>query len=66
MNKKLMVVDLQGVISKPHGIILTDPAVLCSDLTRFGATNLGETAMIRCKEALERWREIVTSNTDGR
>ena len=56
-----MVVDLQGVISKPHGIVLTDPAILCSDLSRFGATNLGDTAMTRCIEALERWQDVVSS-----
>ena len=44
-----MVVDLQGIISKgPNGeqaIELTDPAIHCTDLTRFGRTNLGESGM---------------------
>jgi hypothetical protein len=61
-----MVVDLQGVISEPHGIVLTDPAILCSDLSRFGATNLGDTAMIRCIEALKRWQEVVLSTNDAK
>ncbi|KAI1695649.1 alpha-kinase family domain-containing protein [Ditylenchus destructor] len=41
----LMVVDLQGVISTDESGVktleLTDPAIHCTDLTRFGRTNLG-------------------------
>ncbi|KAI1694505.1 alpha-kinase family domain-containing protein [Ditylenchus destructor] len=41
----LMVVDLQGVISTDENGVktleLTDPAIHCTDLTRFGRTNLG-------------------------
>lgn len=46
-----MVVDLQGVIStnsEGHkSIELTDPAIHCTELTRFGRTNLGKRGM-RC------------------
>ena len=35
-----MVVDLQGVHT-PEGYVLTDPVILCTDIRRFGATNLG-------------------------
>lgn len=43
----LMVVDLQGIISKAIStgeptVFLTDPAIHCKDRTRFGRTNLGE------------------------
>ena len=48
-NGYLMVVDLQGIISKgPNGeqaIELTDPAIHCTDLARFGDTNMGEEGM---------------------
>uniref|UniRef100_A0A914PV31 Alpha-type protein kinase domain-containing protein n=1 Tax=Panagrolaimus davidi TaxID=227884 RepID=A0A914PV31_9BILA len=48
-NKKLMVVDLQGIITKtPEGYctaILTDPAIHCVDETRFGRMNLGKEGM---------------------
>ncbi|KAI1695514.1 alpha-kinase family domain-containing protein [Ditylenchus destructor] len=41
----LMVVDLQGIISTDERgrktLELTDPAIHCKDLTRFGGTNLG-------------------------
>ncbi|KAI1704810.1 alpha-kinase family domain-containing protein [Ditylenchus destructor] len=41
----LMVVDLQGVIGTDETgrktLELTDPAIHCTDLTRFGRTNLG-------------------------
>jgi len=50
-----MVVDLQGVVTEDNRIVLTDPAILCADVTKFGHTNLGEEAMLRCKEALELW-----------
>ncbi|KAI1707811.1 alpha-kinase family domain-containing protein [Ditylenchus destructor] len=45
----LMVVDLQGVISTDESGVktleLTDPAIHCTDLTRFGRTNLGSEGM---------------------
>uniref|UniRef100_A0AC35FT87 Alpha-type protein kinase domain-containing protein n=1 Tax=Panagrolaimus sp. PS1159 TaxID=55785 RepID=A0AC35FT87_9BILA len=48
-NKKLMVVDLQGIITKsPEGhytAVLTDPAIHCIDETRFGRMNLGKEGM---------------------
>lgn len=44
-----MVVDLQGVISTDSkgrkSIELTDPAIHCKDLIRFGRTNLAEWGM---------------------
>lgn len=39
--KYLMVVDLQG-IDKGDKYLLTDPAIHCEDVMRFGATNLSE------------------------
>ncbi|KAI1704629.1 alpha-kinase family domain-containing protein [Ditylenchus destructor] len=40
-----MVVDLQGIISTDERgrktLELTDPAIHCKDLTRFGGTSLG-------------------------
>jgi hypothetical protein len=43
---QIMVVDLQGVLAAAGGgkkrrFVLTDPVVLCKDLSRFGHTNLG-------------------------
>jgi len=61
-NKYLMVVDLQGVVSQSHGIVLTDAAILCHDVMRFGATNLGPTAIDRCLKALESWKEIASAS----
>lgn len=46
----LMVTDLQGV-KKDNTFYLTDPAVLCTDITRFGMTNLGPKFMKRCIDA---------------
>ena len=48
----MMVTDLQGV---RHGneYILTDPAILCKDNTRFGETNLGGTFIDKCMTATE-------------
>ncbi|EFA77642.1 hypothetical protein PPL_12249 [Heterostelium album PN500] len=41
-----MVVDIQGVkIDK--GYLLTDPAIHCTYVRRFGATNLGKPGMIK-------------------
>ncbi|EFA77644.1 protein serine/threonine kinase [Heterostelium album PN500] len=43
---KAMVVDIQGVkIDK--GYLLTDPAIHCINVRRFGATNLGKPGMIK-------------------
>jgi hypothetical protein len=42
-----MVVDLQGIISGTivRTIELTDPAIHCIDLLRYGRTNLGDQGM---------------------
>jgi len=40
----LMVSDLQGV-DNGHEFVLTDPVVLCKDISKFQPTNLGEEAM---------------------
>lgn len=46
----LMVADLQGVIKEGH-FWLTDPAILCKDILRFGNTNLGEEFMTKTIES---------------
>ncbi|CAB9518087.1 protein kinase vwkA [Seminavis robusta] len=43
----LMVTDLQGV-RNGNQYVLTDPAILCKDNTRFGGTNLGCKLMDKC------------------
>eukprot|EP00928_Gymnodinium_smaydae_P061053 TRINITY_DN450_c1_g1_i1.p1 TRINITY_DN450_c1_g1~~TRINITY_DN450_c1_g1_i1.p1 ORF type:complete len:1127 (-),score=178.94 TRINITY_DN450_c1_g1_i1:182-3562(-) len=47
----MMVVDLQGVRTE-HGFVLTDPCILCADVTRFGNGNLGPRALQRCLASL--------------
>ena len=46
---ELMVVDLQGIITRSETggrtVLLTDPAIHCKDLTRYGQMNLGEDGM---------------------
>ena len=43
-----MVVDLQGApLSRSGEFVLTDPAILCTDLMRFGDTNMGAEAIAR-------------------
>jgi len=49
----LMVADLQGV-RNGKGYLLTDPVILCTDLSRFGNTNLGAEMMERCKASAEK------------
>ncbi|CAB9499688.1 protein kinase vwkA [Seminavis robusta] len=48
----LMVTDLQGV-RQGDEFILTDPAILCKDKTRFGETNLGHVIIEKCMKATE-------------
>ena len=48
----LMVTDLQGV-REQRGWRLTDPAILCQDLSRFGPTNFDESQMERCIRAVD-------------
>ena len=56
----LMVVDLQGVLAaaeggKPRRFVLTDPVILCKDLTRYGNTNLGRPEIFkRCFDCAKR------------
>ena len=49
-EKYLMVVDLQGVKEESSGevrYVLTDPAIHCGSLRRFGKTNLGREGMYK-------------------
>jgi hypothetical protein len=48
----LLVSDLQGVKDK-NRFILTDPAILCTDILRFGNTNLGTKLMSKCIKSAE-------------
>ena len=44
----MMVMDLQGSPRTKEGeYVLTDPAILCSDLLRFGSTNFGTPKMMK-------------------
>lgn len=54
----LMVTDLQGVLTE-NGYTLTDPVVLCTDLARFGSTNLGAKMMARCRTSTEAHLESI-------
>ena len=49
----LLVSDLQGVQEATGRVVLTDPAVLCTDLSRFGATNFSPAQMTMCLEAIK-------------
>ena len=49
-NRYLMVIDLQGVKEESSGevrYVLTDPAIHCGSLRRFGKTNLGRKGMYK-------------------
>mmetsp|Transcript_41651 Transcript_41651/g.118799 ORF Transcript_41651/g.118799 Transcript_41651/m.118799 type:complete len:1081 (-) Transcript_41651:19-3261(-) len=48
----MMVVDLQGVRTS-DGFLLTDPCILCTDVSRFGSGNLGPRSLERCLRALQ-------------
>jgi len=48
----LLVSDLQGVKYK-NRFMLTDPAILCTDILRFGNTNLGAKLMMKCIKSVE-------------
>jgi hypothetical protein len=46
--KKMMVVDCQGCFNKAENkFLLTDPAIHCSSLLRFGATNMGAKGFLK-------------------
>jgi Alpha-kinase family len=47
-NRYLLVTDLQGVKGTDGHYYLTDPVILCQDLSRFGSTNLGGHFMEKC------------------
>jgi serine/threonine-protein phosphatase PP1 catalytic subunit len=47
----MMVVDIQGVRTET-GYVLTDPCIICADVTRFGSGNLGPRALSRCLASL--------------
>lgn len=55
----LMVADLQGVQTQAGAFTLTDPVVLCADLSRFSSTNLGKEGITKCfaaaKQHLMEW-----------
>jgi len=53
----IMVADLQGVKTSEGSFLLTDPVVLCSNLVRFGNTNLGPKFMKRCLNAVRALRK---------
>eukprot|EP00415_Alexandrium_ostenfeldii_P001080 UN1080 len=57
----LIVADLQGVELEDR-FVLTDPAVLCEDTTRFGRTNLGVGFMERVLKGLNKAEECCGSS----
>ncbi|CAG8653695.1 6418_t:CDS:1, partial [Dentiscutata heterogama] len=53
----LVVYDLQGV-DLVNEFLLTDPAIHCVDLLRFGITNLGKSGIQRCFLANHKCNDI--------
>ena len=49
----MMATDLQGGKSARKGWVLTDPAMLCQDLSRFGPTNFDEAQLQMCYEGAQ-------------
>ena len=49
----MMATDLQGGKSARKGWVLTDPAMLCQDLSRFGPTNFHEAQLQMCYEGAQ-------------
>lgn len=60
----IMLTDLQGVETNGE-IVLTDPAVLCTDLSRFGPTNFHPAQMMLCMEAVEHCMKFGGSKRQG-
>jgi hypothetical protein len=61
----LLVSDLQGVVKKDGAITLTDPAVLCTDLRRFGPTNINHAQMKICLDALHGRTDLRVATLGG-
>jgi len=51
-NGYLMVTDLQGGFSRAGGYSLTDPAILCRNVGRFGPTDFNPAQMKACRDAV--------------
>ncbi len=51
-SRYLLLTDIQGIENSSE-IVLTDPAILCTDLTRFGPTNFHPSLMTVCLESLQ-------------
>jgi len=49
----MMATDLQGEKIARKGWVLTDPAMLCQDLSRFGPTNFHEAQLQMCYEGAQ-------------
>ena len=49
----MMATDLQGGKIAQKGWVLTDPAMLCQDLSRFGPTNFHEAQLQMCYEGAQ-------------
>ena len=60
----MMATDLQGGKSARKGWVLTDPAMLCQDLSRFGPTNFHEAQLQMCYEGAQHALENGSSLED--